>query len=325
MSEGRAPVALALRALGLGDFLTAVPALRGIARGFPEHRVVVAAPPALAPLAALVREVHGLVPAAPLAPIAGAGRVDVAVNLHGRGPQSHRALLALRPGRLVAFAHPEVPASRGGPAFDESEHEVARWCRLLRTFGIPADPGDLDLELDDEPPLHPGYALLHPGAASPARRWPPERFAALGRELARRGRRVLVMAGPGEARLAREVAEWAGLGAGAVPEGGDLRAAARLVRHASLLVCGDTGIGHLATALGTPSVLLFGPMPPSLWGPPASRPRHRVLHRGLRGDPHGARLDPGLAAIGVDEVLAAIDGLEREASPVREARAAARP
>jgi ADP-heptose:LPS heptosyltransferase len=76
------------------------------------------------------------------------------------------------------------------------------------------------------------------------------------------------------------------------------------------VVCGDTGVGHLATAFGTPSVLLFGPTPPALWGPPASRPQHRVLHHGGRGDPHGATLDPALAAISVADVLREIDALE---------------
>jgi ADP-heptose:LPS heptosyltransferase len=75
-----------------------------------------------------------------------------------------------------------------------------------------------------------------------------------------------------------------------------------LVGHARLLVCGDTGVAHVASATGTPSVVLFGPTAPSRWGPPVS-PRHRVLWSGTRGDPHGAAPDPGLLAIDVDAVL----------------------
>jgi ADP-heptose:LPS heptosyltransferase len=176
---------------------------------------------------------------------------------------------------------------------------------------MPADPDDLALRLDDEPEGPLGSAVLHPGAAVAGRRWPPGRYAAVARALARRGRPVRVSAGPGEESLAGEVIARAGLPPHALFAGRDLRALARLVKGAALVVCGDTGLGHLATALGTSSVLLFGPTPPALWGPPPNRPWHRVLHRGGRGDPHAARLDPALAAISVDDVLREIELLER--------------
>ena len=78
-----------------------------------------------------------------------------------------------------------------------------------------------------------------------------------------------------------------------------------LVADAPLLVCGDTGLGHVATATATPSVLLFGPSAPSSWGPPPGCTRHRVLWGGTTGDPLGARVDPGLARITVADVLGA--------------------
>ena len=90
----------------------------------------------------------------------------------------------------------------------------------------------------------------------------------------------------------------------------DLLELAAVVAAAGRVLCGDTGVGHLATAFGVPSVLLFGPTPPSEWGPPPERARHVVLHRGGRGDPHGATADPGLLSIGVGDVLA------RDAGPV---------
>jgi uncharacterized protein YjbJ (UPF0337 family) len=80
------------------------------------------------------------------------------------------------------------------------------------------------------------------------------------------------------------------------------------------VLCGDTGVAHLATVFGVRSVLLFGPTPPSEWGPPAGRSRHVVLHRGARGDPHGAEPDPALLAISVEDVLAVTGGRFRRGS-----------
>jgi ADP-heptose:LPS heptosyltransferase len=75
-----------------------------------------------------------------------------------------------------------------------------------------------------------------------------------------------------------------------------------VVAAAARVVCGDTGVAHLATAVGTPSVALFGPTPPALWGPPPGAPQ-RVLWAGGAGDPHAERPAAGLRRIGVEQVL----------------------
>jgi ADP-heptose:LPS heptosyltransferase len=80
---------------------------------------------------------------------------------------------------------------------------------------------------------------------------------------------------------------------------------AALVAEATLVVCGDTGVGHLATAYDTPSVVLFGPTPPAHWGPPPERPPHRPLWTGRIGDPFGREPDPGLLELSTQDVLAA--------------------
>jgi len=299
-----------LRALGLGDLLTAVPALRALARAFPEHRRVLAAPAPLAPLARLTGALDAVLDVAPLAPLprAAAG-AEVAVNLHGRGPQSHRVLLDAAPERLIAFAHPEVPESAGGPRWRAGEHEVARWCRMLEEHGVAADPDDLDLVLPGDSPVPPaarGATLIHPGAASPARRWPAERWAALARTGAAEGRPVLLTGSAAEEELAHAIARGAGLPASAVHAGRtDLLGLAGLVAAADRVLCGDTGVAHLATALRTPSVVLFGPTSPAEWGPPSDRPWHRALWTGGRGDPHASEPDPGLLDLSVADVLAA--------------------
>ncbi len=310
---------LILRALGLGDLLTAVPALRAIASAYPSHERLLAAPRTLAPLAALIRcpdgapAVHRVAHAVGLDPLpAGLSGASVAVNLHGRGPQSHRLLQAARPGRSLWLACPEVPESAGSPEWRAREHEVRRWCRMLSEQGVPASPDHLYL---DPPPGEPpagtaGATLLHPGAADGARRWPAERFLAVARAESERGARVVLTGSEPEAALCGAIASQAGLAGDSVLAGRtDLADLARAVAAADRVVCGDTGMAHLATALGTPSVVLFGPTAPAEWGPPPARRRHRVLWAGMTGDPHGATPSEGLLEIGVPDVLGALEEL----------------
>jgi ADP-heptose:LPS heptosyltransferase len=302
-----------LRALKLGDFLTGVPAYRALRRAHPRAEIVLAAPRALAPLVELVGgALDRIVDAAPLAPLApelhGA---DLGVNLHGKGPQSHRVLLAAAPRALIAFRNGEIAESADGAEYVVDEHEVARWCRLLAHAGIAADPSELDLL--PPPVLVPrrirGATIVHPGASSEARRWPVERWIAVARAEQRIGRNVVITGGPDEVARARAVADGAGIPSTHVYAGRTtLRELAALVAAAGRVVCGDTGVAHLATAYRRPSVVLFGPIPPTAWGPP-QRPYHRVLWNGTTGDPHADRVDPGLLAIPVERGLAALDGL----------------
>lgn len=313
------PRTVVLRALGLGDLCTSVAALRGLRRAHREHRLLLAGPASLAPLAELSGAVDGVVDvttldAGPLPPsLCGA---ELAVNLHGRGPQSSELLTAASSRRLVAFAHPDVPATGGGPAWDDDEHEVERWCRLVARAGAHADPTDLLLPLpqrlaDDASTVSELDVIVHPGAASQARRWPADRWASVVGVLVAAGRHVTITGGPDEVALADEIVE---------RQSGSDRQARRcvavagrtevldlagLVAAANLLVAGDTGIAHMATAFATPSVLLFGPTSPARWGPITGGP-HRVLWAGRTGDPHADVPDPGLLEITVADVLKAI-------------------
>src|SRR6266511_2310165 len=187
----RRPAVVVLRALGLGDFLTAVPAYRALRRHCPDHEIVLAAPGSLAPLAGWTGAIDRVLPTGALQPVRWSGpAAGLAVNLHGRGPQSHRLLAAVPAGRRIGFRCMEVPGF-DGPAWQQGEHEVRRWCRLLAAVGIPCDPTDLLLTppLPRGPaagPTGPPVVVVHPGAAAPARRWPATRFAPVGQAAGRR-------------------------------------------------------------------------------------------------------------------------------------------
>jgi heptosyltransferase II len=147
---------------------------------------------------------------------------------------AYRLLLGTAPAELdgAPRAHRlAVPAQR-----------VAHWRAL-----VPQGPGPL--------------VGLFPGANAPARRWPADRFAELARRLAEAGARLVVMGGAREAVLTADVAAAAqgGLDAGGRTDLGDLAA---LLSLCDLVVTNDTGPMHLAGAVGTPTVSLWGPSDP---------------------------------------------------------------
>ncbi|MPY80792.1 MAG: glycosyltransferase family 9 protein [Actinophytocola sp.] len=268
---------LVLRALGLGDLLTALPALRGLRREFPHRRIALATPGALEPLVRLANAVDDVVPTRGLGVLDWPGDPPaMAVNLHGKGPQSIADLLAQHPADVLSHRHPDFPGIDGPPWVDDV-HEVERWCLLLEHHGLTADRRALQLDRPQQPSPVPGAVVVHPGAAYPARRWPVCRFAVVAHALAERGLQVVVTGNSNERLIAADVAHRAGLPSSAVLAGHtDLDTLAAVVADSRLVVCGDTGVGHLATAYGTPSVLLFGPTPPDHWGPPAGD-RHVAL------------------------------------------------
>lgn len=314
MALSSPPVALVLRALGLGDFLTGVPALRALRRALPGYELVLASPEALEPLVQLAEVADRVVNCvgldddhlveADLCP-------EIAVNLHGRGPQSSRLLKRLAPHRLVAFGCAEADVV--GPTWRAGEHEVRRWCRLVREgLGAPADPADLAIAAPRQVPAAEHAVVIHPGAAFASRRWPASRFSQVAAWAVSTGAPVVVTGSASEMELAEQVAADAGLTAADVLAGQTtLLELASLVAGARLVICGDTGVAHLATAFRTPSVVLFGPVPPQHWGPPAGGP-HIALWKGSdRGDPWGNSVDPSLLTISVEEVIGAAELLLR--------------
>ncbi|KZS83362.1 Lipopolysaccharide core heptosyltransferase RfaQ [Mycobacterium persicum] len=294
-----------LRALGLGDLLTAVPALRGLRRHYPGARITLAAPDGYRDLALLTGAVDDVLPTAGLGDVRPLPKPPaLAVNLHGSGPESIDHLLRWRPEAVITHRHRRHP-ELAGPPWRRGAHEVDRWCSLLQWAGIACEPSDVTVQ---RPPIRhgpTGAVVIHPGASAAARRWPAGRFAAVAAALAGDGHPVVVTGSAGESDLAHDVARRAGLPSNAVLAGAlDLPRLAALVADSRLVICGDTGVGHLAAATGTASVVLFGPTAPARWGPRGPAP-HVALWAGGLGDPHGDMPDPGLLRIDVATVLEA--------------------
>jgi len=315
------PAVLMVRALGLGDFLTAVPAYRALRAFYPGHEIVLAASPQFAPLAELTGAIDRILPAGELEPVPWRGPPPaVAADLHGNGPASHNLVRAVGAPVTMMYASPADPRV-DGPWWDDEEHEVTRWCRLLGWWGIPADPEALRLRRPVRPPWIRGAAVIHPGAASASRRWPAARFAEVARTLASWGVPVVVSGNAAERPLAAQVVRAAGLGGQSLLAGRTgLAELATVVAGASLVISNDTGVAHLAVAFSTPSVTLFGPVSPALWGPPPDAPGHLVLWKGSGarpGDAHGSRIDPRLLRIETAEVLRAARRLLRSRVTLR--------
>jgi lipopolysaccharide heptosyltransferase I len=162
-------------------------------------------------------------------------------------------------------------------------------------------------------------ALINPGAGWPSKLWPAERFAEVAVELHRRhGIASVVAWGGGKERgIAERIATLAGRAAILAPDT-TLTDLGELCRLARVFISSDTGPLHLAAAVGTPCVGLFGPVPAKRNGPYGSL--HRVVEppSSLRPPWHDRKTDTiAMAAIDVASVVAAAD--ELLARPVAEA------
>ena len=176
----------------------------------------------------------------------------------------------------------------------------------------------------EHPPLDTGRPIvgIHPGATWPAKHWPVERFAALAERLMTSGVQVLVTAGTGDDRtldaLRRNVP-----GPLRTMEGLPLRQLAALLALCSAFVCNDAGPMHIAAAVGTPTIGLFGPGEEDIWFPYNPALGHRALRKDVPC--HPCHLDvcnreasgymECMALLTVDEVFAAVQQALREKGP----------
>jgi heptosyltransferase-1 len=211
----------------------------------------------------VVLDLQGLIKSAVLAKLSGAPRVIGFTSSYARE------------GLARMFYSEAYDPGRGG-LYDPSDtrHVVRINLGLLTRLGIEVTAPEFPIADVDSPAARWAvdqtrgrYALLNPGAAWPNKRWPPARFGQLARELrARHEIMSVALWGPGEETLAKEVVEAAD-GAALLSPKTTVADLVALARGARVMVSGDTGPTHVAVAVGTPVVGIFGPTRASRNGP----------------------------------------------------------
>ena len=334
---------LLVRTDRIGDLVLSTPAIRAVRAAFPRGYVAAMVSPVTRPLVdghpALDEVItfdkdhlhRGWRGTWQLTQALRARRFDLALILHTTNRVvlltwlasiRYRVGYARRLGWLLT--HPRPYEKRFG-----ERHELEYTLDLLRGAGIPAE--DRTLEIASHPEgqgavaawlaqagvaSHEFLVLLHPGASCPSKRWPAERFAAVADRLAAaRGARVVVIVGPGDDALAATVARDARSPLLIPPRPFTLAELPWLLRRAQCLISNDSGPVHLACAVGTPVVAIFGRWGPGLsptrWGP--TGPQSVVLHHDVGCRPclaHRCQIHfECLQAVSVEEVISAADRL----------------
>ena len=271
----------------IGDAVMSLPFLRALRRADPDGRITVLAKRGPAAVyraestADAVLTATGLVGDARAASRAGFSEAWLL-------PNSFRSALvpwlAKIPERIGYRSDGRAPLlTRVATPPPRTDHQLRDYDALLRTRGIEPDPDPPRLPVPAEAaakadaalsraglPRDGSLVLIAPGAAfSWTKRWPPDRFGRLADLLATRGLRSALVVGPGEERIAAEVQGASAAGDKLPVLGFDLDpvGVAALALRARVLVANDSGPMHLAAAVGTPVVALFGPTDPGRTGP----------------------------------------------------------
>jgi heptosyltransferase I len=266
---------LIIRLSAFGDVIHTIPAVVALRDALPQTEIAWAVEPAYAELVETVARVKAIrvsLKRWSFSRIAAAKRdvrgFETAIDFQGL---IKSALIAWTSGAAARYGYArdvirEKPAAwflNRHAAIDRSKHVVEWNLELARTF---APAITLVPEVDFTPFAKDGSGalarfanriVLVPGAGKPEKLWPVERFAELA---ARIGGDALVVWGPGEESLARAI------GAEVAPAT-NFRELAFVLNRARLVVGADTGPLHLAAALGTPLVGLYGPTDPARNGP----------------------------------------------------------
>jgi ADP-heptose:LPS heptosyltransferase len=111
------------------------------------------------------------------------------------------------------------------------------------------------------------FVLIHPGSGGRIKRWPLARYGALCERVAELGHRPALSFGPADEDIRAEVAGYVRKGNTCMVEHVSLPELAELAACAGVMIGNDSGITHLSAAIGTPTIALFGPTDPAVWGP----------------------------------------------------------
>jgi ADP-heptose:LPS heptosyltransferase len=216
---------------------------------------------------------------------------DLAVQMNGSGVNSNPFTLLLGARVTAGYVRPGDPAGRLDAAFPMpgQGHEIQRALDLVTFLGAPARETATEFPLlrqdhaaaesilaHVEPPL----IGLHPAAREATKRWAPERFVETGRLLQEHyGGTVILIGGPAERDLAEHVAH--DLAAPHLNLAGQtsLGVLGAVIARLSVLITNDSGPAHIAYALGTPTVTIFGGTDPARWGPPSAPPFRTIANR----------------------------------------------
>ncbi len=314
LAAGRPPKVRRLavfRALMVGDLLCATPALRALRQHFREADITFVGLPWAREWAGRQASIdhfmafpgHADLPeqtpdakawAGFAADMRGRG-FDLLVQMHGRGDVTNPMLNGLDAGPVAGFSSEGIDAPRWAQPWPQAGSEVERWLQLTDALGAARQGTGLDFPLTAFDhrhaatllhTLHPAlldgrpYVCIHPGARWPSRRWPVERFSLAAEALVMRGYTVLITGTDGEQPLA--AALLGGLSMSARGACIDLTGRTSLwtlgaiLKAARLVLCNDTGVSHVATAVGAPSVVVSCGSDVARWAP-LDQSRHRVL------------------------------------------------
>ncbi|MDQ6655190.1 MAG: glycosyltransferase family 9 protein, partial [Verrucomicrobiota bacterium] len=168
---------------------------------------------------------------------------------------------------------------RGPAKLRTHEHAAVQLARPLSTLGLELEAHGAQLfptaaDHATAAAFLPGNAnrllALHPGSGSAAKNWPLGNWLSLGQQLARDAHLVVIGGEADTAQIAELRAAWSGLPVSFVVDQ-PLTSVAAVLARCKLFIGHDSGISHIAAAVGTRCVLLFGPTDPRVWAPAGKR------------------------------------------------------